>query len=436
MSHPNRISTTFRTFALTQFGVASAFLLSWYLLPDVQQRQVAAELLNRPVPVDVIVSGTIPTRIQSLYDDETVVSEEELAAVLRKILPRFSQKNLRPNYVEHALRVWGNQIEFQNPDLISGPQMADYLLDTGKYIASWGDSGQPILEPMDDGVSIRWGADMTASVHHDHLLACLTEAGVTLDTPVYTPRRQLQFRDVLNQALRDFQLDERETEWSVMAFGFWLAPEHINRWHNGQGREISFDLLADRLMRNHKKHGVCLGTHRVYSLMALLRLNQMYDGSVLSDETRQDVENYILDVRDLIIASQEEDGAWPPNWQDGAGAEANRDAREKPHRRVIATGHHLEWLAIAPERFHPDRNIVRHGADWAIRDAIDAPQSQIDQNYTFYSHVGNALALWRNTTPAEFWQQWRSDHPEAEEFAEPAATVESKDEKTVPQQAH
>ena len=422
MATSNHVSVvTLRAFLVTQFVVASAFLAAWYLLPDFEQRQIAADLLKRPVPIDVIVAETKPIRIASLYDDQTIVTDEQLAAVLKKILPRFSQKNLRPNYVEHALRTWGGQIEFENPALISGPEMAGFLLDTGKYIASWGDVGQPILDPLIDGVSIRWGPDRTASVHHDHLLACLTGAGVTLDTPVYTPRHVQSFRDVLNQALRDFQLDERETEWSVMAFGFWLAPEKINSWHNGDGREISFDLLAERLMRNHKKHGVCLGTHRVYSLMALLRLNETYGDSVLSQQAVEQITAYLADVRDLVIASQQADGSWPPNWTDGVDALAKADPSEKMARRVIATGHHLEWLAIAPSDFHPDRDVVRKGAEWAIRNAIETPQSEIDENYTFYSHVGNALALWRKTTPAEFWSKWRETHPDAEIFEEPAA---------------
>ena len=410
---------SFRTFVITQCAVAAAFLSAWYLLPDMQQKQVAADLLKRPVPVDVIVADTKPIRISSFYDDATVVTDEQLAAVLRKILPRFSQQKLRPNYVEHALRTWGAQIEFENPALISGPDMAGFLLDTGKYIASWGDEGQPILEPLIDGVAVRWGPDRTASVHHDHLLACLTEAGVTLDTAVFTPRKQLQFRDVLNQALRDFRLDERETEWSVMAFGFWLAPERIHSWHNGDGRRISFDMLAERLMRNHKKHGVCLGTHRVYSLMALLRLHETYGNSLLSETSVLNISHYLTDVQDLVIASQDTDGSWPPNWTEGATALSNPNAVEKPHRRVIATGHHLEWLAIAPQQFHPDCEVVRRGAAWAIQNAIDTPQSVIDENYTFYSHVGNALALWRNTTPAEFWMKWRQLHPEDELFEEP-----------------
>jgi hypothetical protein len=407
-----------RTIVFAQLAVISAFTVAWFLLPDFRQREVRAELLNRPISMDVNLPDNSPIRVDSLYDDPEVVSDEELAAVLTKVAPRFGHSNLRPNYIEHALRIWGSSITFNSKGLMSGKQMTEFLTDSSRYMESWGRNAVPILDSNADGVTVRWGGDRAASVHHDHLLACLTEAGVTLDTPVYTPRSRMQFRDVLTQALRDFHVDEQETEWSIMAFGFWLSPQQISAWHNGDGRRISFDLLAERLMRNHCKHGVCLGTHRVYSLMVLLRLNESNGGHLISAETQAAVMKFLEETRDLITVAQCADGSWPPNWTDGADAERKADPKEKMSRRVIATGHHLEWLAIAPVSLHPDRAQIRKAAHWAIRNTLETPQSVIDENYTFYSHVGNCLALWRKTTPAEFWVRWREQHPDCENFAD------------------
>jgi hypothetical protein len=78
---------------------------------------------------------------------------------------------------------------------------------------------------------------------------------------------------------------------------------------------------------------------------------------------------------------------------------------------VIATGHHLEWLAIAPEMLHPPREQIRKAAKWIIQDTLQQSDETLSEHYTFYSHVGNALALWRKTRPADFWQRWRETHP-------------------------
>ena len=406
------------TVATVQIIFSSAFVAAWLILPADQQKRIQAEVSGHKPVSDVELTQRTPVSVAPFYDDPEVVSDEELAGVLHKILPRFSRVQLRPNYVEHAIRVWGSQIEFNNPELISGPQMRDYLLDSGQYIDSWGPEFDPILEPNEEGIHIRWGPDASASVHHDHMLASLAEAGVTLDTPVSMPGRLMTMEQVMSEALRDFRLDEKETEWSVMAFGSFLAQQHTSSWHNSQGREISFDLLAQRLLRNHKRHGVCLGTHRVYSLMLLLRLDDEFGGEIVSDPVRDQIMAYLGNVKELIIASQYPDGSWPPNWWEGDKAMENKDPKEEIYRRVIATGHHLEWLAIAPEELHPPREDIRRAADWIINNTLETPQDTIDNNYTYYSHVGSALSLWRKTSAADFWPEWRETHPDAELFPE------------------
>ena len=411
---PRNNRPTVKTMLIVQCVFIASFSIAWFLLTPNQQQRIEAEMRSRRPLADVDFTNRTPAVVLPFYDDAAVVSDADLAAVLTKVLPRFSHEKLRPNYVEHALRIWGAEIEFDNPDLISGPQMASYLVDTGQYLASWGEAAQPILEPESDGVRIRWGAELTASVHHDHMLASMAEAGVTLDTAVFTPSRQTTMEQILSEALRDFRLDERETEWSAMAFGLYLAPQGTASWHNGQGRQITFDMLAERLMRKHRRKGVCLGTHRVYSLMALLRLDEEYGSELLTAATRSQIMLFLHGARELMIASQDSDGSWPPNWHEGAEAAANKDPNEMAYRRVIATGHHLEWLAIAPKELHPPHDSIVKAADWIVQKTLQAPQSEIDSSYTFYSHVGNALALWRKTSVPEFWQTWRTAHPDAE----------------------
>ncbi len=400
----DRSRLSLRSVVIVQALFLAAFAVAWLMMSPLEERRLAAQVQRGRLRPAIQFTNRKPAVVSPLYDDETVVSDEELTLVLQKIVPRFQQKRLKPNFVEHALRAWGSEVEFRDSELISGPQLADYLLNAGEHAASWGPDSTPILVPADRGVSIRWGGDYSASVHHDHLLASLAEAGVDLDEPVFTTNRRATMQDIFSEALRDFRLDERETEWSTIGFALYLAPQRTNSWHNSQGRHITFDLLAARLMRCHRNKGVCLGTHRVYSLMALLRLNQDYGNSLISDHTIAAVMKFLEETRDLMIASQDEDGSWPPNWHEGEHASDNVDPEEQLHRRVIATGHHLEWLAIAPKSLHPPHDSIVRAAGWIIRNVRKTPQDVVDSKYTFYSHVGNALALWRKTTPAGFWK--------------------------------
>ena len=395
-----------------QLITLSIAVAAWTLSAAADRTAVTAAVRRQPWPLETLPDIPPPRPVPSLYDDPAIVSDEQLAAVLRKLIPRFSQSQLRPNLIEHALRTWGSEIRFGADDTISGPDLAAFLTDSAKHLQSWNHRVPPLLVDTGLGVHVRFSEDAAGSVHHDHALAALTEAGLPLNAPVFTTVRSLQLRDVLQEALRDFRPDERETEWSAMAFTLWLAGPEITGWHTANGRAVTLDLLARRLIRSHKRGGVCLGTHRIYTLMLMLRLNEDHAGKLLHPDTVTASTAYLADIRDRITASQWPDGSWNSNWVDGADCFRLADPQEKGSKRVIATGHHLEWLALAPENLHPPRDQVLKAAEWLVRNVSRTPQQEIDQNFTFYSHVGKALALWRKTSPAEFWTRWISLHPE------------------------
>jgi hypothetical protein len=384
----------------TQAIVLCAFTAAWFANPLAATTEMKSleglTAAYRPINV----TRTEPLVITPLYDRPDFITDGELAAVLGQIQPRFAFKEMKPNHVEHALRTWGLYAKFNDPDVRSGEELALFLTDTGRFIESWGEDIRPLLQEEPTGVAIRWGQEKCGSVHHDHCLASLTEAGARIDMPVYgMSRRNATLADVLQESLRDFRLDERETEWTALAFGLWL-PTH-NHWIGGDGREYSFDLIAKRLMRGQKEIGVCSGTHRVYSLMVLIRLDDQF-AETLSDGVRADVYAYLTQVRDAIILSQFSDGHWPSNWPDGADA-VKTPVDDDLSKKVIATGHHLEWLAIAPRDLHPPDEQIRKAFRWAIDTTVAQTQQEILDRYTFFSHVGSAGALWRKTSPGEFW---------------------------------
>ncbi|HUQ68069.1 MAG TPA: hypothetical protein VM165_01015 [Planctomycetaceae bacterium] len=395
------------TVLAAQVMLVGAVIVSYAVATPAVQREVRTEIKLPTSPPRVSPPRLTPLVIAPLYDDPEVVSDRELADVLAKVQPRFTPAKLKPNFVEHALRTWSVNAKFTDPEVMSGEAMKNYLVDHGKYLASWGDKVDPLLSDQEAGVAIRWGKLDGASVHHDHWLASLTEAGVSYDEPVFTPsRRGHTIGDVLQQALWDFRVDEAETEWSALAFGLWLPPQ--KEWQLRDGRRVNFDLLADRLMRGDRKLGVCAGTHRVYSLMVLIRLDDEFQ--ILSPAARDRAWKHLEGVRDAIAVSQFPDGHWPSNWPDGAEA-VKKPLDEELYKKVIATGHHLEWLAIAPTELHPPRDRILKAADWVIGTTRGQSATDIIGRYTFFSHVGNSLALWRKTHPADFWRQWEADHP-------------------------
>ena len=89
-------------------------------------------------------------------------------------------------------------------------------------------------------------------------------------------------------------------------------------------------------------------------------------------------------------------------------------------------------MAIAPQELHVSREQILKAADWVIKTTTEQTDSDIATRYTFFSHVGNALALWRKTHPADFWMKWEADHPEATKPAE-AVKAEPAESKPAPE---
>lgn len=385
-----------------------SYALAFTLASADTRQKFEQDITGRVSTPEISFSRVEPLWIEPFYNRPEMVSDDDLAAVLWQVRPLFSREELRPNLVEHAVRAWSVHAEFRDKEVMSGQEMQDFLLDHGTFLLSWGERATSLLEDRGRGVGVNWGSARSASVHHDHMLASITEAGVRLDQPVYLPsQRQMTLEDVVREAMFDFRLDERETEWTAMAFGLWIPP--VKSWQSEDGRKLSFDLLAQRLIRGELEKGVCHGTHRVYSLMLLWRIDQEHD--ILSDEMSNKIYQHLEYVRELITASQQEDGHWPSNWH--AGERAHLNPREDDMRsKIISTGHHLEWLAIAPEELHPPREQIEKAAAWIINVAKSQSREEVLQRYTFLSHVGNALSLWRGTRPHLFWQQWEQTHPD------------------------
>jgi hypothetical protein len=137
---------------------------------------------------------------------------------------------------------------------------------------------------------------------------------------------------------------------------------------------------------------------------------------------RAEVYRHLQSIKERIAASQFEDGHWPSNWPDGAAAVA-RPIDEVLYKKVIATGHHLEWQSIAPPDLLLPEEQIKKAMDWVVKTTKERTKAEITPNFTFFSHVGAALCNWRQVRAADFWRNWEKDHPydPSQEPVEPAA---------------
>jgi hypothetical protein len=352
-----------------------------------------------------------PLEVTPLYDDPEVVSDEQLRRILPRLTLRFEGDRTVIGQVDHSLRMWGPDVTFSDPEMMSGKDMLWLLTNQNRFEGVYGDTQEPLLIDEGAGVRIRALEGPASASHVDHTLASLAELGMSLDLPIVfrhagtgIPERTT-LRAVLEQSLRDFSLNQPEYEWSALAYALFLPPTH--RWVTSEGQEMTFDRLADRIMREELPNGVCSGNHRLFTLAIFLRVDDLMSQRgkppILSLESRQRIERYLRDVTDMLIRHQHPDGFWNGDWPTTTPAtrEPTSQIGDRLSTRIIVTGHTLEWWALAPRELLPPRRVVIDAAQWIVRTIDGMTPEEIQDNNSYLSHAGRALALWRGELPSE-----------------------------------
>jgi hypothetical protein len=88
--------------------------------------------------------------------------------------------------------------------------------------------------------------------------------------------------------------------------------------------------------------------------------------------------------------TQREDGTWDALWFDPTIPAPTKYLTGT----VMATGHSLEWLALAPQEFIDDPKMISRACEAALRLLETIPPEALRENYNYYTHVANSLKLW------------------------------------------
>lgn len=342
-----------------------------------------------------------PTIIRPQYDLPQVITDEQLATVLHRLRPRLRHDQPKINHVDHALRFVGVEGVFADRECLSGAELRQLLTNHAAFAEVWGDAARPLLLTNEKGVSVRTQQGAATASHVDHTLATLAEVGTPLDFVIHTADGASSLREVLEQALLDFRLNQLEYEWTALAAALYATSNQA--WFSQELERITFDRLAERLMRQQLDQGVCFGNHRLYTLAILLRVDKFH--AIFEDgATRQRIIDHLSDVTARLIASQSPEGYWDQNWHNAG--EAIPESKFQPlTRQLLATGHALEWWAMAPAEVLPPREVLIRAGQWLAVEVEKMQDATIIKNYTFLSHVGRALSLWRGGFPHEQQQR-------------------------------
>jgi hypothetical protein len=358
----------------------------------------------RPEGPAVVLPRMQPVAIAARYAEERVVTDEQLAAVLERVKPPATPVNTN-NFV-HALRLWGASADFGDAKIPTGKELRDYFLDDATFRRFAGENCPPLFYRGRDGIEVRSFDDRltdqaTSSVHADDLIATLAETGTPLDAALHLRDGEARVGDLLATSLRRFHLEQFEYEWTAIAYARYVFPQR--QWRNKFGEKIDVDALVAEIV-NHPPHlGPCNGLHRLEALLVLYRANEQFN--VLSPRTKLQMLLYMKRASNALVEAQTAEGYWTRQWPQGAAAQSpTKDNVPTLHDTLLVTGHHLEWLALAPEEVQPPRETVVRAAQWLARALVEMDEKDLLQAYGPYTHAARSLCLWRGVEPFEFWK--------------------------------
>jgi len=367
----------------------------------------------RPEGPAIVLPRTQPMKIAPRFSDERVVTDEQLTAVLARVKPPGGPANTN-NFV-HALRLWGPDADFGDPQIPKGCDLRNYFLDDATFQRFAGDNAPPLFHEGRDGIEVRGFDDQltdrpTSSVHTDDLVATLAETGTPLDTRLALRGGQAHVADLLTTALRRFHREQLEYEWTAIAYARYVFPQR--QWRNKFGEKIDVDALVDEILSHPPQLGPCNGLHRLEALAVLYRADEQF--RVLSPRTRLKMLVYMKRTSNSLVASQSADGYWTRQWSISPNNPMNSAAQQLAanasvnaptlYDKLLVTGHQLEWLALAPDEVQPPRETVIRAAQWLARTLVEMDEKELLEAYGPYTHAARALSLWRGAEAFDFWK--------------------------------
>jgi hypothetical protein len=310
------------------------------------------------------LDGDAPRRVGSLAPVLFGNDTDEAVCVQRLLRsPQPGPRNLP--YCCHLLRLygWGSM---PGPHFTSGREVLAALTDLS---ASERYFGEPAFFQTRSGIRYRTldvASANGAENHRDICLATFAEAGLPLSTEFTTPKETFHLRDLLRDSVQNFHLQQKELPWTAIAYA--LYPSVGSRWTNRFGESFGWDDLTEALLAAPLERGSCGGTHLLYALTIIRRVEET--DRLLSTSVRAKLDERLKALIASACVRQAADGHWPMDWWadmvSKPGVPKQR-VDESLFDRLLITGHLLECLTLSPPEFQPPVEMYRRAARWLCR---------------------------------------------------------------------
>jgi hypothetical protein len=334
--------------------------------------------------------GPAPLRVGPTMSFAQDLSQSQRSLVLNKLMGS-DDKSL--GFLLHRLKVLGNPATiFFDRSIAEAYQKI--IFDHNTNLAYMG--GQASLRRSRYGVRCRSTANADGAAvsqrqaHTDLLLSICAEIGIPLDCPLSTEEGGGTVRDLLDDALANFDVKQREIEWSVAAFALYLAP--YRGWLDRYDRPHTFDEAARELIASRiAPNSPCGGLHKFITLTYLMRIDA--SEKILSPGVRSDLHEYMEYAVRCMASAQNPEGSWSVGWYEPFNMGTSALSRSNIAGEMLATGHILEWILLLPEPSRPRRELVLKAIEWTRKAVLESSQGLVEDQYCPFVHSVYALSV-------------------------------------------
>jgi len=227
--------------------------------------------------------------------------------------------------------------------------------------------------------------------HPGQVLSALAEAGIPLAQEVISSGRRFRVSDLVDECAAAFDFGE-DIEWRSVALA--LYRPQVQKWKTHTGESVSFDAITDELLRRTRARGsnenACWGTHALYVLAVFQSVDKNYP--LWKERSwQQQVEAALSDAADRLTQSQLADGSWDEHWELPSLTHGGTTMDDM--KRMLVTGHHLEWLALVSKELRPSERVLLAAGEFILKRASDLRSDQIIKQICPCSHGLRAFGL-------------------------------------------
>lgn len=194
--------------------------------------------------------------------------------------------------------------------------------------------GDSLLMINDGKLGVRIGPGLQG--HDGQLLAVLAQSRVKIDYPVRAYGRKFTIGDLVKYE----QLDcEAGTELTFKLIGLSNYLKSDAEWKSSDGEKWTIERLVREEIEQPIQGETCGGSHRLSGLSFAVK-KRVKRGEPITGQFLR-AQKYLNAYHRYTFALQNPDGSFSTEWFRGRGDQRDTD------RRMLTTGHTLEWLAFS-----------------------------------------------------------------------------------------